>query len=69
MKTDRIFIIPRFKCSYKKKFVNIPNKNCTFADIFHLKYMENNFMGKYRESVRLIIFIIIIVIPRKYLSS
>lgn len=22
MKTDRIFIIPRFKCSYKKKFIN-----------------------------------------------
>lgn len=55
LKSKRIFILPRFNCSLRNKFVDITNKKCTYADIFKYHLVDKAFRNKFRESVYIII--------------
>lgn len=59
--SKRIFILPRFNCSIVKKFTNNPEKKCTYADIFQYHLIDKKFRNKFRESVYVILYIIIYI--------
>lgn len=56
LKSKRIFILPRFNCSLRNKFTNIPGKKCCYIDIFNYNLMDKAFRNKFRENVYFVIF-------------
>lgn len=51
LKSKRLFILPKFNCSLRNKFTNIPYKKCTYADIFNYNLIDKAFRKKFRENV------------------
>lgn len=51
LKSKRKFILPRFNCSLRNKFTNIPGKKCSYIDIFNYNLMDKAFRNKFRENV------------------
>lgn len=53
IKTNRIFILPKFSCRNSKSLKKHKNRNCSYDDLFDINILDENLSAFYRENVYL----------------
>lgn len=56
IKTNRIFILPKFNCKNSLSFKKLVNRHCSFDDLFDISALDKYLLKHYRENVYTLFF-------------
>lgn len=62
IKTNRIFILPKFSCKNSFLYKKMKNKNCSYDELFDIYSLDKYLTNFYRENVYFIYYIIAIFV-------